>query len=74
MQIDGPGRDSERGPAEQFTGSVWTEIPSASQGRLASAGAVMAKPRAPDQGFRRARGTARGATLIGSNINSWRSS
>ena len=26
MQIDRPGRDSERGPAEQFTGSVWTDV------------------------------------------------
>jgi quercetin dioxygenase-like cupin family protein len=25
-QIDRPGRDSERGPAEQFTGSVWTDV------------------------------------------------
>ena len=26
MQIDRPDRDSERGPAEQFTGSVWTDV------------------------------------------------
>lgn len=26
MQIDRPGRDSERGPAEQFTGNVWTDV------------------------------------------------
>jgi quercetin dioxygenase-like cupin family protein len=26
MQIDRPGRDSERGPAGQFTGSVWTDV------------------------------------------------
>src|SRR5262249_35618620 len=26
MQIDRPGRDSERGPAEQFSGSVWTDV------------------------------------------------
>jgi hypothetical protein len=26
MQIDHPGHDSERGPAEQFTGSVRTEV------------------------------------------------
>jgi quercetin dioxygenase-like cupin family protein len=26
MEIDRPGRDSERGAAEQFTGSVWTDV------------------------------------------------
>jgi hypothetical protein len=26
MQIDRPGRDSERGPAKQFTGNVWTDV------------------------------------------------